>query len=236
MSTIIDQILGRDQVKTKPVIHSLIFGFAGKARSGKDTAVAEILKQSSHAYDVRRYAFADELKREINQSALNSGGMRALFSDGLREEGGGGYYQTNGNIIPLPNWVQYEEDADMTDPLCPLGKQRSLTQWWGTQYRRSVDPDYWLDKVISRISEEQPEVALITDVRFPNEMLWCKEYGDVIKVVRPGAPPVNEHVSEKALDGVPDWEWDFMLVNDNSVEDFRERSVKMFDYLMEMDR
>ena len=40
-------------------------GFGYRARSGKDTAVAEIIKQRSKVYDIRKYSFADALRPKL---------------------------------------------------------------------------------------------------------------------------------------------------------------------------
>ena len=234
---VIDKILGRDNTPPKAAIQSLIFGFGHRARSGKDTVAAMIKRERGKSplvfdgYDIRIYSFAGELKKEVNECAEKSGGMLKLFAPGLYI---GGYLQENENILPLPEWVQYDPNPDMTDPLCPYGKQRTLLQWWGTEYRRSVNPDYWVNKLSKRLVEEKPEIALVTDVRFPNEINFVKQYGDVIKVDRPSLPSLQGaagvHASELALanyDG-----WDAVIDNDSSLEVLRERALFTFDMLM----
>jgi len=214
-------------------IQSIIFGFGHRARSGKDT-VAAMVKEArggSLQYDIEIYSFAGELKREVNECAMKSGGMIKLFDPGLYE---GGFLQENGNILPLPEWVQYDPNPDMTDPLCPYGKQRTLLQWWGTEYRRSINPDYWIKKLAKRIAEEKPEIALITDVRFPNEVRFVQQYGEAIKVDRPSLPPLQGaagvHASELALASFSGW--DDVIVNDSTLEVLRERALFSFDMLM----
>jgi hypothetical protein len=225
------------------MIESLIFGFGHRARHGKDTVASEIVKRRAGNgpgwYDVRVYSFAKELKDEVNVAALRSGGMQNLFADGLREPGAG-YLQTNGNFISLPDWVQYESNPDMSDPLCPLGKQRTLLQWWGTEYRRSVDPDYWVKRLAARLEKDKPEIALLTDMRFPNEMRFVQEYGDAIKVERRNpdsslyvAPGVIPHPSEEALAHLKDNEWDAILTNDGTLDELKDAGVLLFDTLME---
>lgn len=217
-------------------IQSLLFGFGHRARSGKDTVAAMITKERGlnelpPRYDIRTYSFAGELKREVNECAMKSGGMIKLFDPGLFI---GGFLQENGNILPLPEWVQYDPNPDMTDPLCPYGKQRTLLQWWGTEYRRSINPDYWVKALVKRIADDQPEIALITDVRFPNEVQFIQRYGEVIKVDRPSLPflrgAAGVHASELALanfDG-----WDAVIKNDGDLETLRERALFTFDMLM----
>ena len=229
---ILSRARGEHQEKA-PVIQSIIFGYGFRARSGKDTAAAYVKEKRSDRYDIRIYSFAGELKREVNENAMRSGGMIKLFDNGLRDEYGG-YMQENGNFLPLPEWVQYDPNPDMTDPLCPYGKQRELLQWWGSEFRRNVNPNYWIDKLAKRIADEKPEIALITDVRFDNEVRFVQKYGEVIKVNRPSLPSLQGaagvHISEKALadfDG-----WDDVIMNDGSLDEFRERVLFSFDMLM----
>src|SRR5271157_3368390 len=179
-----------------PIIQSIVFGFGHRARCGKDT-VAKIIKLERgksplvfKGYDIRIYSFAQELNREVNKCAEKSGGICQLFSDGLREEGFG-YMQENGNFLALPEWVQYDPNPPMDDQDCPYGKQRTFLQWFGTEYRRSINPDDWVQRIAKRIAEEKPEIALITDVRFHNEVAFCQKYGNAVKVERPSLPPLE---------------------------------------------
>jgi hypothetical protein len=214
-------------------IQSIIFGYGYKARSGKDTACSFILKERGKQYSIKKYGFADELKREITENALKSGGIMNLFSDGLRGEGCG-FLQTNGNILSLPDWVQPEENPDMTDPLCPLGKFRSLLQFWGGEYRRGADKNYWIKKVAKRIADERPEIALLGDLRHTNEVIFCQQYGEVVLVSRPGCPSLDgaagAHASETELDNFKGW--DDVILNNGSLEKFRDDVLFSFDSLM----
>ena len=207
-------------------IDSIIFGFGYKARSGKDTAVAEIVKQRDSIYDVRRYSFADVLKREVNAAAVESGGMLSLLSLNTKR-----FAMCDGYYVNFPDWVTYDSAAPMDDPLCPLGKQRTLLQWWGGEFRRKQDPEYWIKKLAEQIAEDKPEIALITDLRYKNEFDFCRQYGETVKVVRPGIDK-GTHASETELDSVSDTEWSAVLTNDGSLEQFKQKSVELFDDLL----
>ena len=228
------------------MIDSVVFGFGYKMRSGKDTAVAEVIKQrgllerttlqqtaegkdgrfnTEERYDIRRYAFADALKREVNAAALEAGGMEKLFLPNRRFALCKGYY------MEFPEWVQYDSNAPMDDPLCPLGKQRTLLQFWGAEYRRSQDPDYWVKQLANTIELEKPQIALISDLRFANEMAFVKEYGETIRVDRAGLPP-STHASETALDDVSPEDWSIILTNDGTLSEFLEGAVTCFDELL----
>jgi hypothetical protein len=144
--------------------------------------------------------------------------------------------QENGNFLPLPEWVQYDPNPDMSDPLCPYGKQRSFLQWYGSEFRRSCNPNYWVEKVAKRIAEEQPEIALLTDLRFPNEMAFVQTYGEAIRVDRANLPALQgasgTHISELALANVPDENWDAIIKNNGTLEELRENALFTFDMLM----
>jgi hypothetical protein len=197
------------------VIHSLVFGFGFKARHGKDTAVAAILEARGNEYDMHRYAMADELKREVNDAAITAGGMKELF-----------------NKLPFPaEWAKYDPNPDMSDPFCPMGKQRHLLQIWGSEYRRAQNKDYWVTKVAEKIAYDKPEIALLSDVRFINEVNFCKEYGEVIKVCRPDEPTLSGHISEEELESYTGWS--ATLVNDGTLADLKHNAVNCFDDLME---
>jgi hypothetical protein len=211
-------------------IDSVIFGFGFKARSGKDTAVAEIIKQrglikalgiysapeNQERYDIRRYAFADALKREVNVAAIAAGGMLNLLT-------------LSSKRMDFPDWVQYDPEAPMDDPLCPLGKQRSLLQWWGAEYRRAQNPDYWVKQLAMTIELEKPQIALISDLRFPNEMQFILNYGEAVRVDRDSLSPAT-HISETALEDSTDWS--LILENNGTLEEFKEGAVTTFDELL----
>lgn len=222
---------------TQDSVQSVVFGFGHKARHGKDTAAAAIktARGNRRPYDIRIYGFAGELKREVNDLVSKFGSMKEFFN--VMKDGslGGklGLINEVGGMMYLPEWVEYDPKADMTDPLCPLGKQRALLQWWGTNYRRAVNEDYWIIRLAKRLAEEKPEIALVPDLRFLNEMAFCKQYGETLKVVRPHQGDVNSHPSETALAHLQDDAWSAVIVNDGTLEELKAKAVQTFDRLME---
>jgi len=230
---VVDKLLGRTEAKQPEFTHMpIVIGIGHRARHGKDTVAAMIKQHRGDKYRTAISPFAAALKREVNKCAENSGGMIRLFDPGLYDECGG-YLQENGNFLPLPQWVQYDPNAPMDDPLCPYGKQRTLLQWWGTEYRRSINPDYWVLRNAEFISECGAEVVLIPDLRFPNEFDFCRKYGAAIKVHRPGVESPNAHPSEESLAHLKDCEWDAVIYNEGTLEDLEKQALYVFDEILE---
>lgn len=81
---------------------------------------------------------------------------------------------------------------------------RTLLQWWGTEFRRGQDTEYWIKKMAKKLSKAGDGAIFITDVRFKNEADFIKQFGGkIIRVVRPNnaAPNANAgHASETEMD------------------------------------
>jgi hypothetical protein len=185
----------------------LLIGFGHRARQGKNTAAQAVLEACPLETRVHMYAFADALKQEVRVACGKYGGQFALLS-AWKSEG------------ILPDWVHYE------DP-----KPRPLLQWWGTEFRRKQDPDYWVKRLDKKLIQHAPEVALVTDVRFRNEVDYIKARGGfVVECLRTSAPDfeVEEHSSEAELDGFRGW--DFYITADTA-EECRTKAVHIYKEL-----
>lgn len=203
---------------------TIVVGFGHKARNGKNTAVSTIIEKFKDTYDIREYSFAAALKREVNEAAGACGGLPQLIEWLSRE-------------IGLPAYVKLDPNPDMTDPMCPQGKHRTLLQWWGTEYRRNNDEEYWVKKLAATIKADNPQFALISDMRFPNELAWVESHlsgGWSVKVTRQGYLDKNikaDHPSETALD---DAEFDIEInVLDGELEDLKRSAVAAFEHIIE---
>lgn len=178
----------------------LIIGFGHRARQGKNSAAVAMINAAPVGSEVRMYAYADALRAEVKAAIRDAGGLDALIQRGykfshikLSAEGLRDVYDS------FPAWVGVES-----------GKPRTLLQWWGTDYRRAQDVNYWVRQLTARIEREQPDVALITDVRFPNEVEAIHAAGGyVVKVVRTTAPDilVPHHPSEDELESYTGWDY-----------------------------
>jgi hypothetical protein len=94
---------------------------------------------------------------------------------------------------------------------------REVMQIIGTDIFRKMDTNVWVRATINKIVHDQPEIAVITDCRFPNEVESIKSIGG--KVIRLTRNPFNsDHISESVLDEDKyDWSnFDYVLDNKNS--------------------
>lgn len=88
---------------------------------------------------------------------------------------------------------------------------RRLLQWWGTDFRRTEDPDYWVKRGIAHAVEialRAPVDTLVvfTDVRFENEAEAIREQlgglvfevraSDEVRAARTGGTVTPAHASE----------------------------------------
>lgn len=158
----------------------MIVGLSGYARSGKDT-VAEYLVDN---YGFKRVAFADAIKDAL--LAINP---------------------------HIPNLYRLDDSVELEGwEVAKLNPYvRSMLQALGVYARDNWGENFWIDQAVKKIDSLRGENyslnnVVITDVRFPNEYdaisNWtiAGKQGVVVRVSREGIMPVNNHVSEIALD------------------------------------
>ena len=123
-----------------------------------------------------------------------------------------------------PQWAHFvDENREIQDrPGQTAVTVRRILQWWGTEYRRAQDPDYWTKAWGRKV--EQFDLArmhvLVDDVRFINELNVIKEHGGlIVKIERPGFDGANNHASETSLDEYQ--AWDRVVVNNGTLDAFK---------------
>lgn len=202
----------------------LILGLGHKARHGKDSfafAVEEYYAKLNgtgakhlpgyHPVIVQRHAFANALRKEVNDFLGTHQG--SVFLDGAPE--------VFVEDIRLPDWVKKDPNPEFT-PLTPRGKHAKLLQWWGTEYRRAQDPQYWVKNWKAGINP-QADVVITTDMRFLNEAAAIREIGgftvNVVRLNADGKPYIDPtrpatHQSEIDLDG---YNYDYAIHSKDAV-------------------
>jgi len=210
---------------------SIVVGFGYKARSGKDTAVAHLVEAYKDRYDIRRYAFADDLKADFYDLLLLP----------LHD-----YWYTVGasfanvSYLALPHPRDTFGGATYGEKLAWIAEHKTELgnhlQIYATDYIRAKDSFYWVRRLRERLTADKPQVALISDVRFFNEFYFVKAFGGfTVKVSREGFR-LNDgrsesHASETELN---DAKFDFEInVLDGAVDELKRDAETVFDMIVE---
>lgn len=168
-----------------------IISFTGRAGSGKDTAAAMLLELLDARYNQHaiRLAFAGPLRACIR--LMVAADERHYLTDRTLKE------------QPIPS----------------LGcSYRELAQTLG-DWGRERTPDYWVRILANSVAVWNSHVAVITDVRYPNEAEWiAANEGVLIRIDRPGIGGVREHSSESHVDQL---RADFTILNTGTLAELQ---------------
>lgn len=197
-----------------------LIGLSGKAGTGK-TTFAELAVQKLGG---KKIALADAVKEEVSEFL---GFCDVPYEQ--RHMWGVTQDREDTFVLPLHQWLRcitvYGDDLPMLlrrelsmtpDGLC--GTYRQLLQLWGTDFRRSENPDYWVDKTAERILSLDGYV-FVDDVRFVGEAEMIKRLGGtLIRIERPDRPRISNptHQSEVDLDDYN--KFDLTMLNYGSLD------------------
>ena len=155
---------------------ALRIGITGKARAGKNTfgdALCDALRAAG--VNARLYSFAAALKAVCRvEFGMVTKDARLL--------------QTVG--------VAYREGCRC----CNLNSDGYVLDLGATFV---PTPNVWLDAALATVAEDAPEVAIFTDVRFPNEAEVMDRLYRVVRTKRDPSGRDDAHISEVALDDTP---------------------------------
>lgn len=203
-----------------------VLGIRGRRFSGKDFFAKNVL---SPFYGAKLYAFADELKRQVKEAyALTDEHVYGTLKE-----------------APLAQYPVNPKDPLATH-ICQFFKDRKVfpvvngVEYWNPrlimiaegQFKRSIDPDYWVNFLVRKIRADNPDFAVITDVRMPEtEGLGVKQLlgGKVINILRPvelrGVADLDDP-SETAMDNWP--HFDATIHNQSDIKHLSDQTAEMF--------
>lgn len=221
----------------------IILGFAGRKQSGKNTCFNLIHEWLPHA---RECSYAEPLK----QMCMDIFGLTHAQVWGSDEDKNEKIPHMLWENFPLQAWVYgdgyttitYEEpgwlphmpdDYGWARPKTGPMTAREILQFYGTEIFRKQYPNVWVDACIRNIQNRGYTFAVITDVRFPNEVEGIqKAGGKVIRLTRCPFPDDN-HPSERSLDEDRFDHSRFDYILDNCGLDINRQSDKLCDILNE---
>lgn len=181
----------------------MIIGLSGYAQSGKDTAALAITRQQS-GWEIRRWA-----QKVKSIASLLTGVPEYIFEN----------IDFKNSVMPDYWW---NNDRPIT--------YREFLQKIGTEaIRNNIHENAWVNALMSEYNHTCKWI--ITDTRFPNEAQAIKNAGGfVIRIIRPGVKPANNHPSETALDN---WNFDGYVVNNCNLSEFSNRVNEVVWQLMQ---
>lgn len=174
---------------------------------------------------IKLYSFADPLKQDICMNMLGMSYDQCYGSDEEKNS------LTSLKWSDMPeynnNWIiekNIHESGYMT--------ARDVMEFVGTSIFRRMKNDIWVEATIRKILAEKPELAIIVDCRFPNEVESIKKNNG--KVIRLSRNPFNSTAAaEKALDkNLYDWN-NFDYVCDNNNMTIYDQCVDIQKFLQE---
>jgi len=193
----------------------MIIGVCGLIGSGKDT-IADYLV---NIHEFRRDSFAATLKDAV---AAVFGWDRDMLEGRTRSS---------------REWRE-QPDAWWSERLGQNITPRWILQWWGTEVcRRGFHDDIWIASLENKLRTSRDDVV-ISDCRFPNEIVAIRaQGGHVIRVMRGPDPEWFLQAQQHLLHGTgqPDnlphqseWAWagtefDRVIRNDGSLDDLYQQ-------------
>lgn len=155
---------------------------------------------------VKQYALADSLK-EICVNVLGLDYQGVYGSDDDKSKLTNYYWEDMPGVITNkktyiaverlfsnnnwrePSWPwMYHKRGQMSN--------REVMQFIGSDIFRKINPQVWISCTMRKINMENPEYALITDARFPNEVIAFAKKGTMVGLTKKSKDS-DTHISEK---------------------------------------
>lgn len=196
--------------------NKIIIGISGLAGSGKDVFADIAVKE----YDAIKVPFAKVLKEEIIEFLINND-IQFEYRN---------LYGTQKDKEELFNFHHFniQELDDIIEPYVKFinGRKyasfRSLLQVWGTEYRRSQDLNYWINKTLEQCTKNK--IYVIPDCRFLNEVdIINYNNGYIVRINREDVINISNinHPSEVELQNYNGW--DYVIDNNSTLSDYQNK-------------
>ena len=197
-----------------------ILALNGYAKSGKDE-IAKMIIEIDPTWQVKK--FSNKLKQV---ASILTGIHPDKFED-----------QVFKNTPLGDDWFVWDyktiAGGTLTEPTFKVNPRlksmtaRELLQKLGTDaIRNGLHENAWVNALMHEYREDK---WIITDCRFHNEAFAVRDRGGIIvRVNRPGNGPVNNHISETAIDG---FDFDYVINNDGDLEDLRTKVKDLLNYI-----
>ena len=162
---------------------------------------------------IKEYGFADKLK-EILIDVFGLTHEQCYGTDAEKNQ---------------PTHLRWEDmpDVDCDNDTSGYMTGREVMQYLGTNIFRKIHQPCWTNYLINRIKQENPEIALISDMRFINEVEAIKNEGGFIVQLLRTQSGKDLHTSETSLNNFKD----FDAVIDNRTMNISEQNEVVYNTL-----
>lgn len=137
----------------------------------------------------------------------------------------------------IPMWVLNGPAAVKNDPKHgAYGKTpRKLMQEEGEEARQRIGLTVWMDRLADRFLASHTKLMIVSDGRHPGEEIVAlkERIGSqalvlFVRVRRPGDETwkENNHVSESRIAAMSDDQFDYVVVNDETLDDLKEKKAR----------
>lgn len=160
--------------------------------------------------------YARSGKDTVGRYLAEQGWLQVAFADSIRKS----LYTFNPRVTPDMRVADIVDEHGWETGKLVSPEMRVLLQRLGTQVGRDLlGENIWVDLTVRNIPDGS-RVAF-TDCRFENEADKVREIGGKVwRVNRPHGEPINNHISEIALDN---YNFDRVFINDGDIQDLTDK-------------
>jgi len=212
----------------------MVIGFAGKAAAGKTTAARHLAPLLPGKAMIIPMAMVLRDEVEVFLRGIGADASVPLVYGSQEDKLKTFEVDEKRALEACPQWGDFiAGHAEIQNrPGKTVLTVRRILQWWGTEFRRAQDPDYWTKAWARKVAgyDLVRTHILIDDVRFKNELATIRDLGGkFVKIVRPGFNGAGNHASETSLDDYT--AWDAVILNDGTLEQFLRKVATLTNLL-----
>lgn len=157
----------------------MVIGIIGPKESGKSTMAKAIQHMVAPDINIEIRPFGDGVKAEVYDYLSD---LQYLFLHDKPYNFG----RIKNAGLPKTELEMLVDDREAVwrKPTTPA--VRKLLQWWGTDYRRASDSDYWVKYWVGTdVDYITNQYIVVDDIRFPNEATHILGYPDSVLFALP---------------------------------------------------
>lgn len=208
-------------------MHITLVALTGAAGAGKDSAADYLVAHARFA----KLAFADSLRAEVAEAFDLIERPAILTNRDTKERPHDALALRHCASFCFIGAVAMATHATVNSEWLDAPRSpRQILQWWGTEYRRAEDSQYWIKSLAARISARRDggqERFVITDCRFANELAYIHAMGGKLwRLERPDLESVEGAHASAA--GLPPEDAHATLANDHNLLALRTKVLQQW--------